>query len=427
MKRIKSRIHRIEIIKEGVEDAKKNQNTGTKRLHIRGKHVNLPIINLPINCLMYRLENARTRRQQLKYLKKHPDLPSDIFEDPETLKAQEAQEEILLEMINLSGKDFVDDLIERGQEDPAIITYDGYIVNGNRRTAALRSINTDYIECVVLPENFKKKEIYDLELDLQISQDFKEPYHWINELIDIEQGIKDKAIYEDEKELARRLHIDVPRLKAKLRMKILVDSFLVWKGKAGEYDYEKLDEAEQDLIELEKETRKNKFNNNPALLDQAQKAVFVLIDEKPKVGRSYAWIRDLFKHFEQVYENVKQKSDVSATKKSPKSSRRSEILDALAGDENIPDVVDIFADSTPSAVSEKSALLQEAIKDVKAESMEKKDAEAVYDSVSEALRELQGLTIYKTTAKIEDIHNKLEEILKITSNLMKQAKKYYKK
>ena len=96
----------------------------------------------------------------------------------------------------LSSKDFIQDLINRGQERPAIISYDGYLVNGNRRTAALRYIETSYVDCVVLPENFNKKEIFDLELDLQLSQDFKEPYHWINELIDIEQGIKDKSIEE---------------------------------------------------------------------------------------------------------------------------------------------------------------------------------------------------------------------------------------
>jgi len=427
MKKIKSQNKRIEIIKLSLDEAKKNPSRGTKRLSIRAKAENLLIIILPIDCLMYRIENARTKRQQLKYLKNHPDQPADLFKDSESLQAQMAQEEILLDMIHATGRDFLTDLDERGQEDPAIITYDGYIINGNRRTAALNKIGAEFVECVVLPSNFQKKEIYDLELELQISQDFKEPYHWVNELMDIEQGINDKTIDEGEKELARRLRVEVPKLKAMLRMKLFVDSFLAWKGKKGEYDYEKLDDAEQDFIELEKETRKSKFISDPVLLDQAQKAVFVLIDEKPKEGRSYAWIRDLFKHFEKIYENVKKDSGESDSSATVKPVKKNEILDILAGDDAKAQTKDIFTDSSSKAVQEKSILIQRAIKDVKAESMEKKDAEAVYDSVSEALRQLQGLVIYKNTAKLEGVHNKLEEILKISSDLMNQAKKYHKK
>lgn len=423
MRKIKSRAQRIEIIRGHLSEANNNPKAGNKRITIRGESQYPRVIRLPIDYLMFRLENARTRRQQLKYLRKHPDLPRDLFKDPETSRAQEAQEEILLEMINATGKDFLEDLDERGQEDPAIITYDGYIVNGNRRTAALRSINADYVDCVVLPENFTKKEIYDLELDLQISQDFKEAYHWINELIDIEQGMKDRSIEENEDEIARRLHIDKERLNSKLRMKILVDKFLDWKGKSGEYDYEKLDESEQDFKELEKESRKSKFKNNPLLLEQAQKAVFVLIDQKPAEGRSYAWIRDLFRHFEQVYENIKQKTELPKTK--AKSPAKGGILDALAGDESL-EIVDVFNDSDTVSVEKNSKLLQETIKDVKAENTEKRDMEAVYESVSEALRQLQGLVITDHTAKIESVHNKLEEILKLTSELLKQTKKQRK-
>lgn len=422
MRKIKSRTQRIETIRGRLADAKKNPNAGNKKVVIRGEAKYLPVIRLEIDYLMFRLENARTRRQQLRYLRQHPDFPRTLFADPESSKAQDAQEEILLEMISSTGKDFLTDLGKRGQEDPAIITYDGYIVNGNRRTAALRSIKNEYVDCVVLPEDFSKKEIYDLELELQISQDFKEPYHWVNELIDIEEGLKDKSIEESEEEIARKLRIDKERLNSKLRMKVLVDKFLEWKGKRGEYDYEKLDESEQDFIELEKESRKSKFKNNPLLLEQAQKAVFVLVDQKPSKGRSYAMIRDLFRHFDQVYESLKKKAVIPKSKpKTPKPSDN--VLDALAGDDNL-DVVEIFNESDTASVEKSSKLLQDTIQDVKAENTEKRDMEAVYEAVSEALRQLQGLVITSNTAKIESVHNKLEEIQKLTEDLLKQTKRY---
>lgn len=422
MRKIKSRTHRIETIRGRVDAARKNPKVGTKKIKIRGEEQYLPIIRLETDYLMFRIENTRTRRQQLRYLRNHPDIPRTIFTDPESSKAQESQEEILLEMILSTGKDFLSDLEQRGQEDAAIITYDGYLVNGNRRTAALRKVNKEYIDCVVLPDDFSKKEIYDLELDLQISQDFKEPYHWVNELIDIELGIEDKSIGESEEGIARKLHIEKEQLRAKLRMKKLVDMFLLWKGKEGQYDYEKLDESEQDFIELEKETRKSKFKNNSLLLDQAQKAVFVLIDEKPLKGRSYAMIRDFFRHFDPVYENLKKRISTPATK-SQKSKKSDSVLDVLAGEDS-HEVVELFNESDSESVEKNSKILQDTIQDVKALSTEKKDMEAVYEAVSEALRQLQGLIITNNTAKLESVHNKLEEIQKITSDLLKQIKRH---
>lgn len=211
-------------------------------------------------------------------------------------------------------------------------------------------------------------------------------------------------------------------------MKNLVDIFLSWKGIKGEYDYEKLDDAEQDFIELEKETRKSKYKNDPALLDQAQKAVFIIIDEKPREGRSYSWIRDLFRNFDQVYSRIKQKEEEKNPPTTPPKKKVSNsLLDTLADEESgSGQIVNVFNGSTPEDIKEQSVLIQETIKDIKAETSEKKDAEAVYKSVSNALREMQGLSIDKNTAKIEEIHNKLEELIKISSGLLKKAKKIKK-
>jgi len=107
-----------------------------------------------------------------------------------------------------------EDLKSRGQDQPAIITYDGYLVNGNRRTAALKFLGERYIDCVVLPEDTSPKDIYELEQRLQISEDFKEDYHWINELRNIRRGIEDKRFEYSENEMAKNLGVDGPHYKA---------------------------------------------------------------------------------------------------------------------------------------------------------------------------------------------------------------------
>ena len=86
------------------------------------KTLNPKIIRIEIKNLMYRIENSRTEIQQLAYLRQHPELSKDIFKDPESETAQLAQEEILNEINNEAGQDFFNDLEERGQNEPAIIT-----------------------------------------------------------------------------------------------------------------------------------------------------------------------------------------------------------------------------------------------------------------------------------------------------------------
>lgn len=430
MKKNKNSILRIKLIQGFLDDAEKEgKKLGTKNVQLRDGSLPRTIISVPSEYLMYRIQNTRTRRQQLRYLRNHPDLPKDLFLDPESQRAQDAQESILLDMIDATGQDFVRDLDEHGQDDPAIITLEGYIINGNRRTAALRRIGKEYINCVVLPKNITKKEIYNLEIDLQMSKDFREEYHWVNELIDIEEGINN--FDESEDEIARRLRIKPAELRAKLRMKFLVDKFLQWKGISGEYDYERLDDAEQDFFELEKETRKTKYSNNPLLSDQLEKALFNLVDSKPKEGRSYTWGRDLFKGFDEVYDLMKEKSGkpISKSINKPDNSsgmkiKTNSLVDALTYGDDSQKLVDVFGDANNS--SNISMTLQEIIQDVKAKNKERKGAEAVYDAVSDALRQLQGLSINKNTSKIVGITNKLNEIIKISSDLSKQARKWQK-
>ena len=64
------------------------------------------------------------------------------------------------------------------------------------------------------------------------------------------------------------------------------------------------------------------------------------------------------------------------------------------------------------------------IADIKAENKEKKNAEAVYESVSTALRELQGLAFDDDTSKIDSIINKLKQIISTSERLLQEAKEF---
>jgi hypothetical protein len=416
---MKDHIRRIEYLKEA-EKAANDDPTQTRTYTIknwRGKPLYRKIISVDVDYLMFRIENSRTIRQQLRFLRDHPTLPKTLFNDPESSQAQDAQENILIAMINTTGQEFLRDLQLRGQDDPAIITYDGYIVNGNRRVAALKRLGERYIDCVILPKDANPRDIYELEQQLQISQDFKENYHWINELINISQGIKDKRYGYKEEQQAQRLRVSRPEVESKLRMMDLVDSFLIWKKISKEYDYSKLDDAEQVFKDLEKAVKK--YKNDDKKRQEFTNAVFNLIEERPSRGRLYEHVKNLIRDFDQIYERVAPdfKSNNNVMPASDLPQENEEILDNLleGEEEGHPEV---FGDADKA--SEISPILINIIADVKAENKEKKDAEAVYESVSAALRELQGLFIDNDTAKLDSIRNKLEQIILTAKELLKQ-------
>ncbi len=424
---MKSHNQRVEYIRKRVAAAKKEENTPTYTIkNWRGKHTLYPkIIQVDVDYLMFRLENSRTEIQQLNYLRTHPSLPKDLFSDPESEQAQEAQEEILNEINKASGKEFFEDLKARGQNDAAIITFDGYLINGNRRTAALKSLGERYIDCAVLPDDTTPKDIYGLEQDLQISEDFKENYHWINELKNIRRGMEDSRYGFKEDEMATRLGIDIKELKARRRMMQLLDAFLIWKGIPGEYDYPKLDDVEQAFIQLEKALNSRKFKEDPRRSAELTNGVFILIEQKPPVGRLYGYVGDLIKNFDQVYEKMKSAAKGTESKPSPtkkQDNQTGDLLDdILSTDEDTPEapIFDKASDASTIAPA-----LVEKIADVKAENKEKNDTEAVYNGVSEALRQIQNLVIDNDTAKLEEIKNKITQLLIVAEALREQIKSF---
>ena len=208
----------------------------------------------------------------------------------------------------LDKKDFLNDLRTRKQVEPAIITYDGYIINGNRRTAALKHLGEEYITCVVLPEDATKQEIYELEQEMQLAREFKEPYHWINELKNIKRGATDFNLNPEQQ--AKRLRSTKNDVEAKLRMLDLIDLFLFWKDIQGQHDYEKLNDTEQIFIELEKAQRNQSFKRDPIKYDQLKKAVFGLIENRPSEGRLYGKVSELIKRFEKIRDEMSNKGAV---------------------------------------------------------------------------------------------------------------------
>lgn len=175
----------------------------------------LPFVELDVDWVRFSTLNHRTRAEQLSAIQKSAN-PLLFTADPMGPAAQRAQYEILRSQEAFAA--LKADLSNRKQQEPAVVTADGVLINGNRRTAALRSLYHDdndlgakYVHCLVLPEDATAEEILDLEAELQVARDFKEEYSWINEALLIEE------IYEKENRNFERVALKMHRTEPDVR------------------------------------------------------------------------------------------------------------------------------------------------------------------------------------------------------------------
>ena len=172
-----------------ISEAVGNSQAGEKyQVDYRGRYRPLPVIEAPIEMLVYRIENIRTKSLQKQWLAQHRDLPRDLFvRDPFSIEAQENQHQVLKLLVDKENllKTFRDnDKLQ--QTEPLICSNDGIVVNGNRRLCAWRELyynnrikyaHFQTVRVAVLPDN-DPQGMYDLEVALQIHSDMKAEYVW---------------------------------------------------------------------------------------------------------------------------------------------------------------------------------------------------------------------------------------------------------
>jgi len=157
----------------------------------RGGVEKLAVIYMPINDLVYRLENYRTKDRQLSLMASGK-RPTGFFdatrrEDP---SVQQAQHEILVEQSKRGSGESIKPIFDEldrvaEQTEDLLISADGVVVNGNRRLSAMRELYSlggkfkgfEQILCAVLPESASPDEIRKLEIGLQMQPETKQWQH----------------------------------------------------------------------------------------------------------------------------------------------------------------------------------------------------------------------------------------------------------
>ncbi len=207
-----------------------------------------PVESIPTKHLRFRKNNGRIIADVESYEKENSTV---LNEEDDT--AQEKLREFLLNNDKEKNEELKRSLSQKGQQRPAIITCDGFLINGNRRKMALEELynsrNQDsqfeMMRVVILPEGVTELEIQKVENRYQLQSEGKSEYQGLNRAIkfkrNIENGFSLKAQLRDDPnyhELSERDFNKKVREFEKLFLKPLecVDKYLKTFDRIGMYN-----------------------------------------------------------------------------------------------------------------------------------------------------------------------------------------------
>ncbi|MXW22788.1 MAG: hypothetical protein F4X55_03935 [Candidatus Dadabacteria bacterium] len=288
--RVRPRSEREVLIKQRWE----NSNEQEKIYDFRGGPFSLKVISLPIDVLVYRMENCRTFSAQQSEIATG-DLPKNFFEKgQESSTAQQRQHQILLKLAKQGTSSVVpiiDVLRQEEQRDTILITYTGIVVNGNRRLSAMRELyrNNDgsvnerfsHVRCAVLPPDTTRDEVDDIEADLQAKQETKLDYDWIGDARLVRRQVNKGRTTKEVADRLRRSKADVEKVLQALEE---ADLYLnEWVKKPGQYDLVAA-EGQQIFGDIPKSIAKK----DPSLQNASRAIAFSLFENRDRVsGRVY--------------------------------------------------------------------------------------------------------------------------------------------
>ncbi|NKR43373.1 hypothetical protein GS503_21625 [Rhodococcus hoagii] len=188
-----------------------NENGAKVTVDWRGQQKHLDVIVMPVKMLYFNPDTHRIRAQRSL----DPVKNRILEEEPWSEAAQEYLRYLLqCQPSNPSQTDpdytaLLDELDDFGQKEPGIITPDGILVDGNTRCAALIDLGIKDIRVGVLPMDTSRDDINAVELALQLRQDKRREYSYINRLIAIEDELSAGRLEQD---IARAFNIKLTTL-----------------------------------------------------------------------------------------------------------------------------------------------------------------------------------------------------------------------
>ena len=164
----------------------------TRTEYLNGEPIIIQGYRLPKKILYYNIKNGRFSKENIKIIRDEGG--SLKPEDPEDAKKIQ---ELLVSLKPNDTRRTRDDIMKKGQTDLALITRDGYLIDGNRRMAILTGLFNEtgdekynFIKVARIEESISAKDLWAMEAGISLGQDPKSRYGAINELLKLDEGRK---------------------------------------------------------------------------------------------------------------------------------------------------------------------------------------------------------------------------------------------
>jgi len=393
----------------------------------RNRRSDLPVIQVPIDLLVYRMENFRTFTDQKDFIASESKAADYFASGQESEEVQQAQHTLLYRLAQKGKADSVipvsDVLADDGQQQPLLITATGVVVNGNRRLAAMRELFADqqnshshfsHIDVMVLPADATANEILDIEANLQAMPETRLDYDWIGEAQLIKQLVSLGRTYKQVADQLRRTEKDI-----KFAIQTIAEADLYLKeakGTKGSYS-----EIREDAEQL--------FGDLPKLLDgksESEKSVsrviaWTLYQNKEKLpGRLYDYNAAIGKFADDVVDRIAAElGEFSDTNSEVDEDSDEDVFDVdLDSEQTVPGAESVIealrSDENDSAVD---ALIEAAITVIELEKG-KRSGDTALKTVGQAHTKLLSVDLSKASANtLPGIKKHLEAIKNIVTGL----------
>jgi len=240
-----------EILVKRLKTAKPSKDVINFRTDIRDG-IERVVWRLPINLLRYRKDNGRIASDVLDYENNIGPLHENDIESQERIaKFLEDKDPEKTAVLRKT-------ILHDGQREPAIITCDGFLINGNRRKMVMEGLHRDhpesdefaYMKCIILPGKDDEGgpptllEIEKLENRYQLQADGKSEYYGFDRALSIrrkiELGLSLEDQLRDDPRYAKASKSDLDKAVKRYEKDFLqplecVDRYLKQFGRASQY------------------------------------------------------------------------------------------------------------------------------------------------------------------------------------------------
>lgn len=234
-----------------IEKHRKSCLRGKQKVEISGKIEFLETYMLPLSLLQYNHNNGRFNLE----IKEYENQIGRILDPTDKDDIKKIKELLLQDEIEAKKLKF--DLEQLGeQREVAAITFDGVVVNGNRRMATFEELHIKYpakwndLWVVRLPEDISEKDLWRIEAGLQLSKEKVADYGPVNNLLMIKEGEKAGLSHA---EIASSMYgWSEAQVKIDLERLDLIDTFLQFFGQKENYGLIKKFRLSEHFIDIQK-------------------------------------------------------------------------------------------------------------------------------------------------------------------------------